>query len=262
MPINFTKIDNADVWFGYDWDIEDTDLLARHLAKVALGQYRHVAKVLAATQAADVVPFASAFEGARSLLISKQKDPWHRDGWVFQVISWIAAHLSSEGELITPPHMQHADKGFDGLHLHIDAETGKVCKAVLCEDKATTNSRNKVQSQVWPEFESFEAGTRDHELVARVTSLLETRPEVDPDEAIAGVLWDDARSYRVAVTIGDEHNSEDGLNKLFKGYDDNVEGDVERRRAETLYVKDLRLWMTCIVDKALAVLEELEAAHV
>ncbi|MEP3332396.1 hypothetical protein [Sedimentitalea sp.] len=237
-------------------------MLARHLAKVALGQYRHVAKVLAATQAADVVPFASAFEGARSLLISKQKDPWHRDGWVFQVISWIAAHLSSEGELITPPHMQHADKGFDGLHLHIDAETGKVCKAVLCEDKATTNSRNKVQSQVWPEFESFEAGTRDHELVARVTSLLETRPEVDPDEAIAGVLWDDARSYRVAVTIGDEHNSEGGLNKLFKGYDDNVEGDVERRRAETLYVKDLRLWMTCIVDKALAVLEELEAAHV
>lgn len=73
MPINFTKIDNADVWFGYNWDIEDTDVLARHLAKVALGQYRHVAKVLAATQADDVAPFASAFEGARSLLISKQK---------------------------------------------------------------------------------------------------------------------------------------------------------------------------------------------
>lgn len=262
MPISFTKIDNEDIWFGYDWEIDDADELARHLAKVALGQYRHVAKVLAATQAADVVPIASAFEGARSLLISKQKDPWHRDGWVFQVISWIAAHLSSDGELITPPHMQHADKGFDGLHLLIDEVTSKVCKAVLCEDKATTNSRNKVQSQVWPEFVSFEAGTRDHELVSRVTSLLETKPEVDPDEAIAGVLWDDARSYRVAVTIGDEHNSEDGLNRLFKGYEDHVGGDVERRRAETLYVKDLRGWMDSIVHKALAVLDELEAAHV
>jgi hypothetical protein len=262
LPITFEKIGNEDRWTGCDWKIEDTDALARHLAKVALGQYRHVAKVLAATQAGDVVPFASAFEGARSLLISKQKDPWHRDGWVFQVISWIAAHLNSEGELIAPPHMQHADNGFDGLHLHIDEETGKVCRAVLCEDKATTNSRNKVQSQVWPEFVSFEAGTRDHELVSRVTSLLETKPEVDPDEAIAGVLWDDARSYRVAVTIGDEHNSEDGLNRLFKGYEDNVGGDVERRRAETLYVKDLRSWVDGVVEKALAVLDELEAAHV
>ncbi|SLN64602.1 hypothetical protein ROA7450_03420 [Roseovarius albus] len=262
MPITFNNIDNEDHWFGYDWNIEDKDMLARHLARVALGQYRHVAKILAATQAADVIPFASAYEGARSLLISKQAEPWHRDGWVFQVISWIAAHLSSTGELIAPPHMQHADKGFDGLHLHIDKTTGKVCKAMLCEDKATTNSRNKVQSQVWPEFASFEAGLRDHELVSRVTSLLETRPDVDPDDAVVGVLWDDARSYRVAVTIGDEHNSEEGLKRLFRGYNDNVDGNVERRRAETLYVKDLRVWMNCVVDKALTVLDELEGADV
>ncbi len=208
MPINFTKIDNADVWFGYNWDIEDTDKLARHLARVALGQYRHVAKVLAATQVADVVPVASAYEGARSLLILKQAEPWHRDGWVFQVISWIAAHLNSNGELIAPPHMQHADKGFDGLHLHIDKVTDKVCKAVLCEDKATTNSRKKIQSEVWPEFKSFETGTRDNELISRVTSLLETQSDVDPDDAVADVLWGDARSYRIAITIGDEHNSE------------------------------------------------------
>jgi len=32
----------------------------------------------------------------------------------------------------------------------------------------------------------------------------------------SGVLWGDARSYRVAVTIGNEHNSADGLNNLFK----------------------------------------------
>jgi len=262
LPITFERIGHEDQWSGSDWKIEDTEALARHLAKVALGQYRHVAKVLAATQAGDTVPFSSAFEGARSLLISKQKDPWHRDGWVFQVISWIAAHLNSAGELITPPHMQHADKGFDGLHLHIDEKTGKVCKVVLCEDKATTNSRNKVQSQVWPEFASFEAGTRDHELVSRVTSLLETNPDVDPDEAIRGVFWDDTRSYRVAITIGDEHNSEGGLNSLFKGYEDNVAGNVERRRAETFYVKDLRVWMNGIVEEALAVLDELEAAHV
>jgi hypothetical protein len=41
-----------------------------------------------------------------------------------------------------------------------------------------------------------------------------------------------------------------------------VGGDVERRRAETLYVKDLRAWVDGVVEKALAVLDELEAAHV
>jgi len=41
-----------------------------------------------------------------------------------------------------------------------------------------------------------------------------------------------------------------------------VDGDVDRRRVETFYLKDLRAWMNAVVDKALKVQDELECADV
>lgn len=262
MPIKFTEISNEEKWVGSDWSIVDTDDLAHHIARVTLGQYRHVAKVLAATGASALRPHETAFTGARSLLISTQKDPWHRDGWIFQVISWIAAHLQSSGELIAPPHMQHADKGFDGLHLHVDRKTSSITRAVICEEKATENPRDMIRDEVWPEFEYFETGSQDHRLVSEVTQLLETSPDLDPDVAIANVLWNKTRSYRVSITIGDTHNSEKGRARLFKNYEDQVCDNVIRRRAETFYQEDVRSWIVEIATKSLEVLDELEVMDV
>lgn len=88
MPIEFEDISNEDKWAGSDWSVTDTDDLAHHIARVTLGQYRqHVAKVLAATGASALRPHETAFTGARTLLTSTQRDPWHRDGWIFQTIS-------------------------------------------------------------------------------------------------------------------------------------------------------------------------------
>lgn len=262
MPIEFKDISDADRWAGSDWTITDPDDLARHIARIALGQYRHVAKILADTGASAVDPHKTAFEGARSLLTSAQKDPWHRDGWVFQAISWIAAHLQSNGELIAPPHMQHAGKGFDGLHLHIDKSTNTITRAVICEEKATENPRDTIRDDVWPEFADFETGAHDHRLVSEITQLLETAPDLDTDTAIANVLWNKARAYRVSITIGDTHNSNTGRARLFKNYDHHVCDDVLRRRAETCYQEDVRSWIVDIVTQSLTALDELEAAYV
>lgn len=250
------------MWAGSDWTITDPNDLARHIARITLGQYRHVAKVLADTGASMTDPHKTAFEGARSLLTSTQKDPWHRDGWVFQAISWIAAHLQSSGELIAPPHMQHADKGFDGLHLHIDKTTNTITRAVICEEKATENPRDTIRDDVWPEFADFETGAHDHRLVSEITQLLETSQDLDTDTAIANVFWNKARAYRVSITIGDIHNSEAGRARLFKNYENYVCDDVLRRRAETCYQEDIRSWIVDIVTQSLAALDELEAAYV
>lgn len=44
MPIEFSDIGKDDKWAGSDWTVIDPDDLSHHIARVALGQYRHVQK--------------------------------------------------------------------------------------------------------------------------------------------------------------------------------------------------------------------------
>ena len=263
MPISFTPIKNKTLWAGYEWSIDDDDVLAELVACVALGQYRHVLRVLAETNCLAAAPAPTALEGARQLLtVPAGADPWHRDGWLFQVIAWIAAHIQDEASLIAPPHMQHADKGFDGLHVHVDEEAQTVQSVVICEEKATGDPRGMIRDSVWKEFASLETGARDHLLVAKVSALLETQRDLDPDQAVQQIFWKEARAFRVAITVGDAHGDEAGRRRLFKGYREVVTGDVSRRSAETLHLHDLRRWMRRIARKALKAAEEMEAANV
>lgn len=263
MPISFTPISNGKHWTGYDWSIDSDQELAKLVARVALGQYRHVLKILDETDFAGSVPATTALEGARQLLTVPQgSDPFHRDGWLFQTISWIAAHIQDNTSLIAPPHMQHAAKGFDGLHVHIDKKTQTVHSVIICEDKATSDPRDTIRDQVWKEFKDLEAGNKDHILAANVSTLLLTRPELNPDQAIEQILWNEVRAFRVAITVDDRHDSVDGRKLLFKGYTEVVSGKVMRRRAETLHLNDLRCWMKRLSKKALKAAEKMVSSDV
>ena len=263
MVISFRPIKNGERWAGFDWSINNEDELAEFVASVALGQYRHVEHVLAETDFTEVLPAPTALEGARQLLsVPKCGEPYHRDGWLFQVIGWIAAHIQNEASLIAPPHMQHADKGFDGLHVQIDHESQMVRNVVICEEKATNKPRKTIRDQVWQEFSALETGTRDNLLTARVSTLLATRPELDSDQAVQKILWSQARAYRVAITVNDSLNDAKGRKLLFKGYSTIVSGSVTRRCAETLYIGDLRSWMERIAKKALKAAERMADADV
>jgi len=264
MPVRFTPIANKDKWAGTAWVIECEDTLADLVARVALGQSRHVARILKETGCDDIIPHETAFAGARrKLRVEAGKKPYHRDGWLFQVISWIAAHRQSPDDLIRAPQMIHADKGFDGIHVRFVHAQSHVATVIICEEKATTKPRGKITSQVWPEFESLEAGERDNELVAVVSELLAVNGLADEaDRIVADILWQDARSYRVSVTGTEEHCSTDGLKKLFKGYEEKVSGDLARRRAEVLQLHDIRGWLNGLADMALAKLDAMETADV
>ncbi len=263
MPISFSPISNGKYWTGYDWSIGSDHELAKLVARIALGQYRHVLHILDQTDFVGSVPANTALKGARQLLTTPDGgDPFHRDGWLFQTISWIAAHIQDNASLIAPPHMQHAHKGFDGLHVEIDKEKQIVRSVIICEDKATSNPRRTIRDLVWEEFSDLEAGNRDNLLAAEVSTLLSTRPELDPDQAIQQILWKKVRAYRVAITVGNPHSSADGRKRLFKGYSSVVTGKVTRRRAETLYLNDLRSWMKCLAKKALKAAEKVTASDV
>nr|WP_306267719.1 hypothetical protein [Pararhizobium sp. IMCC3301] len=262
--IKFEPISNGKFWSGTDWSITDEDELARLIARVAIGQYRHVLKVLNETDCIAYAPTRNALEGAiRALTAENVEQPWHRDGWLFQVISWIAANIQNPESLKSPPHMIHANKGFDGLHICLDETDENVVSVVICEEKATDGPRGKITSQVWPEFKSLEAGSRDNELVSETTTLLAQNDHLDPDKAVHEILWKRARAYRVSITIGDKERSQDGRKALFKGYKKITPGDVVgKRRAETFHQSNLRDWMSRMANKALDAAKEMEAENV
>jgi hypothetical protein len=86
---------------GCAWTVSDKAELAKRIGFVALGQSRHVAKILAGINAIPPVTSASTRIAAIKLLtLPGGADPWHRGGWLFQTMSWLAASQENP----CPPH--------------------------------------------------------------------------------------------------------------------------------------------------------------
>ncbi|WP_439359078.1 hypothetical protein [Bradyrhizobium sp. DASA03007] len=263
MPIVLTNFLDGSLLQGRSWTVRDETELAERIARVALGQSRHVAKILAGLNNAPPPSTKAARAAAIKLLtVPEGTETWHRDGWIFQTMSWLVATQASPSALTRAPHMILAHKGFDGLQLEVDQTTGRVSAAVIFEDKATSNPRQTITGEVWPEFKLLESGDRENVLTADVSALLCTRPDVDPDKAIENIIWKQVRHYRLSITVGSQDfTSDEGRKQLFKGYDDIAAGDVRRRRGEIFYVEKLRPWMKALAGKAISFLssQELES---
>jgi hypothetical protein len=254
MAITLTPFTVDPLCSGACWTVADEGILATQIAAVALGQSRHVERVLAGAQVGLAPTQASAKAGAVAILTPVGADPSHRDGWMFQVMSWLAAHRATPGGVIRAPHMILAHKGFDGLQLELGADHA-VAAAIIFEDKATTNPRDTIRDDVWPDFENLETGARDNVLAAEVVALLRTVPGVDPDRAIQNVIWNSLRHYRVSITVRDTHADHAGRQRLFRGYDTTCAGPLQRRRAGTFEVADLRVWMAALAQRAIQAIQ-------
>lgn len=249
MTLTLTPIDHGELCHGWAWIIDDEDALAERVARIVLGQYRHVAKILNGAGIPGPAANAEQAKAAiKQLTLAKGEDPWHRDGWLFQAISWIAAYQQPSASLTRMPHIRKADKGFDGMQLELNEAGTSVTAVVIFEDKATDNARDTIRDDVWPGIVALESGERLNELSQEVSGMLDARaaadPEFDLDSAIANVLWCDARRYRVSITIGKTHSKVNARARLFKGFDESAPGAAVRRRADTIYLPEMRNWMT------------------
>lgn len=268
MTLTLKAINHGDLCHGFGWTITDEDELAKRVARVALGQYRHVQKILAGAGTTLNPPTSAeqASAAVKLLTVAQGDDPWHRDGWIFQTISWMAAHRDAKGVVTRPPHIRKADKGFDGLQLELSDDGKTVTAVVVFEDKATDNARQTIREEVLPGIAALEAGERANELTQEVSAVLDAQvrldSKLDVDAALANIVWKDARQYRVSITVGKTHATENARARLFKDFDTNAPGDVKRRRAETFYVPELRTWMDQFAAKVIAHVKAMVAAHV
>lgn len=161
MPLTLTPVTHGKLCHGSRWVVADEDDLARKVAHLALGQSRHVAAILANIDKKTPATRGDAAKGAIKLLtVPEGKDPYHRDGWIFQAISWIAAHRNDTGAVVRAPHAILAHKGFDGMQLRLDAAGEKITAVVIFEDKATVNPRSTITGDVWKGVKALERGER------------------------------------------------------------------------------------------------------
>lgn len=261
MPLQLISSPLSELCKGDSWLVADVNYLAQCIAYVSLGHARHVKKILeeSGLSFSTALPFAT--DEAINLLTVIGPDPSHRDGWIFQVISWVAACKASGTCIVRMPQMRLADKGFDGILIRIDEPSGELSAVVICEDKATIKPRDIVRDKVWPEFRSMESGAKENVLMAELVALLDTVPTADADDAIKNLIWADIRHYRVSVTV-EEDFIDNGRAAMFRGYEQVAPGAVHRREANVFPVADLRGWMQSVADLAIKYIKAADQKHV
>jgi hypothetical protein len=178
----------------------------------------------------------------------------HRDGLLFQHVSWIAAHMRLPNARATQPHVRQADKGFDGVLLEVDSAQAGLSRIVLCEDKASVRPRALVTKSIWPEIELIQADKKDREILAALTAILDTMPGVDREAVIDATEWRRAHQFRVAITAGDDQIKAGGYQHIFAGFDGAAEGPIETRIAEVMPMNEVRLYLADLADRVIKVL--------
>jgi hypothetical protein len=266
MPIKISPINYDPLLREMEITVVDGDLLADYVAHIAMGYSFHIRKILLKKHAASIIYKDHMIDNAiQTLTVLKGNDPWRRDGWVFQIISWISIYLeySKETILTQQPHDAPGQHGIDGLAIVFD-DKDQIKTIVITEDKCSHRPRNVITTQIWPEFEAFEEGKFDNKMVSRISTMLN---HIDEDTALEMVNKDifryEIRRYRIGITPLAEHTGIAGRGILFKDYDEKVKGvDVSRRHAATLETPDIRKWMEKFSEKVIAVLNSKRTSHV
>jgi hypothetical protein len=177
---------------------------------------------------------------------------WHRDGLLFQHISWIVARQAMPDGHMTSPHVRQADKGFDGFIIELDESQQQVERIILCEDKASEDPRPLIRKSVWPEIRSIISGDRDDEILADLTTLLKGIPAIDAESAVDEIFWEGARHFRVSVATGEDKRKSKRFVHIVKGFDDVVTGTVEKRVAGVLPFDDVRKGLHLLAQEVIA----------
>lgn len=264
MPLQLTEFNEINLVHGFKIEVLDRPLLAKYIALLLLGYQSHIEKILQSQSMKNpLVPNKNINNLIQK--ISKgtkiQKEIEKRDGWIFQMISWIAVRMELGEETIYSqiPHDAPAQQGIDGLLVILD-ENNKLKKIIITEDKATENPRNKIQQKIFPEFKEFEAGMHDNKLVNRITGFLKyITTETLLEEIEKDIYRIELRKYRIGITHDDSFHTQGRYIDLFKDYDSTVlDADNSRRSADTFSKNNLRPWFEELSELIIIELENLK----
>lgn len=271
-PLLTEAVPIDDHCIGNRWSVQDLTQLARITATIAMGQAAFAAHVLK-----ELLPATPAFTNAdlcneAKVKLTVQEDGkkprtgyprWQRDGFIFEVISWIAARQDlGELALLKDPHVSATSQGLDGLMIELTDDNSKVAMTTVFEDKCTEKPRETFLGKVIPAFLERHQNKRSAELVAAAAALLRTAGIGDAAAAqlSAAVMDSSQRRYRAAFALTKEYDGQVEREKLFKGYDTLTGISQNQRIGASLIVSgELREWFDAVAAQAIAYLDELQA---
>lgn len=262
MPLKLVAFDDSPTCRGWTWVVNDSKALAKIVAHLLMGQYLHAESLLAGRPTRRVAALQGAY--LRVLRdLERPKDVSHRDGWLFQMISWVAARKADPALLARAPQPRAADKGFDGILVRRSAAGNRPLCVIICEDKATKQPRKVIRTEVWPSIRGLESGTRDNELLSELTTILSTAmPRTEAEDAVQRIIWKNARRYRVSVTVAPGRSDVERRKALFKGYRSAAKGKCIRRGGEMLVLDELRNWMNRFANEVAHELRQMRSNRV
>jgi hypothetical protein len=256
MPFTLNETDCSPLFIDHDFEIVNKDLLAIYVSELLLGHHFHLIKIL--NSLSTVYPIHP--NESIDKVIKKIKDAPYakRDGWFFQMISWVVLAQRNAGKKFHSnyPHFAPAQHGIDGLAVTLNAND-TLKKIIITEDKCTSQPRGKITSEVFPEFKDFESGEKNNALVSIISALL---GQLDSgavlENAQNNIFKNEFRTYRIGITRENKQTDHEGRKKLFLNYKKIVTGDdPQRRTGASVYLPDLRNWMEDFADKVIKYLE-------
>ena len=276
VPLNIIN-ENIDMVCDCErWDVSSEDQLARIISIVAMGQALHAAEIVRTLIPADpAFESINSFNAARDQLqihgtTDEQRNTsrWHRDGFIFEVISWVAIQKTASAKsLMKTPHVKATTQGLDGLLLEVTSSPPEIQRATICEDKCSENPRETFRDKVLPVFKRHHDGKREPELVAEAASLLAQLGlgGTEATKAASRVVDLNARRYRAALAVETAHDSLVERKKLFKSFNDLLGTNQSQRLAATFIVEGkLREYFDSLATKAISFLDmwEKKVTHV
>ncbi|MEZ2334657.1 hypothetical protein AB6735_03445 [Mucilaginibacter sp. RCC_168] len=253
MAFTLTLTDHSPLFTEVELTIPDEDVLAENIGFLLLGHQRHVQSILASKGRSDPSSTDLMIDDAQAKLVyATPEERYKRDGWIFQLMTWIALRQQNvkSNFFCQIPHDAAAQHGIDGLGVRLTSQN-RLEALVIAEDKYTENPRRTIKKFVWPDFEAFEKGTHDAQLVNRTTGLIDHLNDDEIDDLIENDIYQfKFRQYKAGITPEATHMSAAGKKRLFKKFDNCVKGsDHLRRIGVTFYQADIRSWMDDFCEK-------------
>lgn len=187
---------------------------------------------------------------------------WQRDGFVFEVISWIAAKITyGDQALLKPPHVSATSQGLDGLMLQLNEKKDSVENSTVFEDKCTDDPRGTFLAKVVPGFLDRHQNLRSAEIIDAAGGLLRIAGLADKDAArqSAAVTEIAKRKYRAAFSLPPNFDTHAARQSLFADYDRIKNITAEQRiGASFITPTDMRDWIAELADKAIEYLDNLK----
>lgn len=249
MPLTITSKTFGNLYVDFEYVVSNRDKLVEYVGQLLLGRSLHIQRII---QGLDpLYPINTNKELVQSIIdefsinTSENALVYRIDGYLFQMISWIALKLQHINDDFYQffPHMQPAQHGFDGIAVTLKSDKS-IDKIIITEDKCTENQRKTIKELVFPEFEEYERHKKDNGIKDHLTTLLNCVYNQEKLLNIDDNIYDlSFRQYRVGLARGTNQINDKDRTSCFNGYDTSVNGNIDRRQASTIFLSDLRPWM-------------------